>query len=453
LAEAFAAIVGGDAVTTSPSELLRHGSDESYHEPAAPELVVYPGSTHDVVEVVRECTRRSLPLIPFGAGTSIEGGVTAPEGGVCLDMSRMNRVLELRVTDLDVSVQAGVTRLQLERALGPEGLFFPVDPGADATLGGMISTGASGTTAVGYGTMRENVLSLRVVLPNGEVLRTRSRARKSSAGYDLTHLFIGAEGTLGVITEAVLRAHPLPECVSAAVCSFPTLSAAADCVIAAIQSGMPTVRAELLDELQMEAIRQRFALPYAAEPTVFFEFHGSAAYLEALATDVAELAGGFDARHLEWATRPAERRRLWEARHRAYEATLALRPGSQGFTTDVCVPISRLAECILATRADIEESGLVATIVGHVGDGNFHAIVLIDPGRPDELARAQELTARMVRRAIEMDGTCTGEHGIGSGKRGFLELEHGRVAVELMRTLKHTIDPAGLFNPGKVIPS
>jgi D-lactate dehydrogenase (cytochrome) len=251
----------------------------------------------------------------------------------------------------------------------------------------------------------------------------------------------------------VLRAHPLPECVCAAVCSFPTLSAAADCVIAAIQSGMPTVRAELLDELQMEAIRQRFALPYAAEPTVFFEFHGSAAYLEALATDVAELAGGFDARHLEWATRPAERRRLWEARHRAYEATLALRPGSQGFTTDVCVPISRLAECILATRADIEESGLVATIVGHVGDGNFHAIVLIDPGRPDELARAQELTARMVRRAIEMDGTCTGEHGIGSGKRGFLELEHGRVAVELMRTLKHTIDPAGLFNPGKVIPS
>jgi D-lactate dehydrogenase (cytochrome) len=291
-----------------------------------------------------------------------------------------------------------------------------------------------------------------VVLPNGEVLRTRSRARKSSAGYDLTHLFVGAEGTLGIVTEAVLRVHPLPESISAAVCSFPTLAAAADCVITAIQSGMPVARAELLDELQMEAIIRRYNLPYAAEPTVFFEFHGSPASVEQLAAEATEMTRTFDARHLVWATKPDERRRLWEARHRAYDAALALRPGSQGFTTDVCVPISRLAECILETRADVEASGLVATIMGHVGDGNFHVVVLVDPDRPDELARTRALAERMVRRAIEMDGTCTGEHGVGSGKRAFLELEHGREGVELMRAIKRLIDPAGLFNPGKVIP-
>lgn len=444
--------MGAESVTASPSELLRHGSDESYHAPAPPDLVVYPSDTDDVVAIVRECARRNLPLIPFGAGTSIEGHVTAPLGGVCVDMSRLNRILALRVADLDVTVQAGVTRLQLERALGPEGLFFPVDPGADATIGGMISTGASGTTAVGYGTMRENVLSLRVVLPNGEVLRTRSRARKSSAGYDLTHLFVGAEGTLGIVTEAALRLHPLPESVSAAVCAFPTVAAGVDCVIAAIQTGMPVARAELLDALQMDAVLRRHALPYTAEPTVFFEFHGSSASVDQLEAEISELAASFDARGVAWATKPAERRKLWEARHRAYDAALALRPGSQGFTTDVCVPISRLADCIRETRADLDASGLVATIMGHLGDGNFHAIVLVDPDRPDELSRAEELMERLVRRAIAMDGTCTGEHGVGNGKRRYLELEHGPQGVELMRALKRTIDPVGLFNPGKVIP-
>jgi D-lactate dehydrogenase (cytochrome) len=300
--------------------------------------------------------------------------------------------------------------------------------------------------------MRENVLSLRVVLPNGEVLRTRSRARKSSAGYDLTHLFIGAEGTLGIVTEAALRLHPLPESVAAAVCSFPSVDAAVDCVIAAIQSGMPLARAELLDALQMDAVLRRHALPYAAEPTVFFEFHGSPASLEELGVEISELARSFDSGNLSWATKPAERRQLWEARHGAYDAVLALRPGSQGFTTDVCVPISRLAECIQETRADLDASGLVATIMGHVGDGNFHAIVLVDPDRPDELSRARELMVRLVQRAIGMDGTCTGEHGVGTGKRSYLELEHGREGVALMRALKRTIDPAGLFNPGKIIP-
>lgn len=413
---------------------------------------MYPADTDAVVAVVRECARRNLPVVPFGAGTSIEGGVTAPQGGVCVDMSRMNRILALRVSDLDVTVQAGVTRLQLERAAGPEGLFFPVDPGADATIGGMISTGASGTTAVGYGTMRENVLSLRVVLPSGEVLRTRSRARKSSAGYDLTHLFVGAEGTLGIVTEASLRLHPLPDAISSAVCVFPTVSAAVECVIAAIQSGMPVARAELLDALQMEAVLKRYELPYAAAPTVFFEFHGLSAAVEQLGSEISELAASFDARDVSWATKPADRRRLWEARHRAYDAALALRPGSDGFTTDVCVPISRLAECIRETRADLDESELVATIMGHVGDGNFHAIVLVDPDRPDELSRAEAVMARLVNRAIAMEGTCTGEHGVGTGKRSYLELEHGREGVALMRALKQTLDPAGLFNPGKVIP-
>jgi D-lactate dehydrogenase (cytochrome) len=453
LAPGFTAIVGEDAVVTSPSELLRHGSDESYHAPAPPDLAVYPNSTEEVVQVVAECRRLGLPVIPFGAGTSLEGHVTAVDGGVSLDMSRMNRIVEVRIPDLDVTVEAGVTRVQLDDALRPEGVFFPVDPGADATIGGMVSTGASGTTTVRYGAMRENVLSLTVVLADGSVVRTRSRARKSSAGYDHTPLFIGAEGTLGVITEAVLRLHPTPEAMTAAVCSFPSVAAAVECVIATIQMGIGVARVELLDRLQMEAIVRRYGLPYAEEPTLFFELHGSQVAVRADVEELQALAEGLGAADFVRSSDERERRRLWEARHRALEAARALRPGARAFLTDACVPISRLSECIEATRADVEETGLVAPIVGHVGDGNFHVILLVDVDQASELERAKALSERLVRRAIEMDGTSTGEHGVGLGKRSFLELEHGAAGVDLMRAIKRSIDPENRFNPGKIIPT
>jgi D-lactate dehydrogenase (cytochrome) len=452
LAPTFAAIVGEDAVATSPSELLRHGSDESYHQPALPDIVVYPHSTDEVVRVVAECRRLSLPIVPFGAGTSLEGHVTAVLGGISLDMTRMNRIVEVRIPDLDVTVEPGVTRLQLDAALRPEGVFFPVDPGADSTVGGMISTGASGTTTVRYGTMRENVVSLTVVLADGAVVRTRSRARKSSAGYDLTQLFVGAEGTLGVITEAVLRLHPTPEAMTAAVCSFPSVRRAVECVIATIQMGIGVARAELLDEVQMGAVIRRHQLAYSEAPTLFFELHGSRSAVEEQEDELRSLAETFGARDFVRATDERERRRLWEARHRAYEAALAMRPGARGLLTDVCVPLSRLAECVEATRHDIDASGLTAPIVGHAGDGNFHVILVIDPNRPDELDRAKHLSERLVRRAVEMDGTSTGEHGVGIGKRSFLELEHGPAAVELMRSIKRSFDPDNRFNPGKILP-
>jgi D-lactate dehydrogenase (cytochrome) len=445
-------IVGADSVSAAESELVRHGSDESYHPPAPPDLVVYPHSTKEVVEVVNACRLDGVPIVPFGAGTSLEGHVAALHGGVCVDLTQMNAILEIRTPDLDVTVEAGVTRLQLEAALRPEGVFFPVDPGADATLGGMVSTGASGTTAVRYGTMRENVLALTVVLPDGTVLRTGTRARKSSAGYDLTHLFIGAEGTLGIVTEAVLRVQPAPEAVSAGVCSFPSLRAAVDCVIATVQTGIPVARIELLDELQMEAISRRHSLPHAAAPTLFFEFHGTLASVREQATEVGEIVKSFEGGEFAWATQEEDRRKLWEARHHAYEAALTLRPGSKGFPTDVCVPISRLADCILETKADLDDSGLVAPIVGHVGDGNFHLLLLIDPGSPEELARAQALTDRLVRRAIEMEGTCTGEHGVGYGKAPYLAIEHGDSGIAVMRAIKQALDPNGLMNPGKIVP-
>ena len=446
----LAAIVGAAGVTTSPAELERHGHDESYHRTSAPDVVCFPTSTAQVAAVVGACAARRVPMVAFGAGSSLEGHVAALRGGVSIDTTRMARILRVSVEDLDVTVEAGVTRLQLERRLREDGVFFPVDPGADATLGGMVSTGASGTMAVRYGTMRENVLSLTVVTADGATLRTRSRARKSSAGYDLTHLFVGAEGTLGIVTEITLRVQPLPEAAAAAVASFPSVHAAVECAIATIQAGIPVARIELLDELQMDAVLRRHPLPYTVAPTLLLEFHGSPDGVAEQAARTGEVATAHGCPDFTWAADEAARQGLWRARHHAYESALALRPGSRGLTTDVCVPISRLADCVVETQADIAESGLVAPIVGHVGDGNFHVCVVLDPDDPTELERAKALNARLVSRALGMGGTCTGEHGVGLGKSAFLAQEHDPAALALMRALKHALDPRDLMNPGKI---
>ena len=369
---------------------------------------------------------------------------------MCVDLTRMNGILQVSVEDLNATVEAGVTRKQLDGRARPEGVFFPVDPGADATIGGMIATGASGTTAVRYGTMRENVLALTVVTARGEVVRTGSRARKSSAGYDLTRLMIGSEGTLGIVTEATLRLYPTPEAIASAVCPFDTVEAAVGCVIATIQLGIPVARIELLDEVQLDAVNRRFGLDYPAAPTLFLEFHGSEASVAEQTEAVARLAHEAGGGEFVWATREEDRRRLWEARHGTHEASLALRPGAKGFVTDVCVPISRLAEIVAETRRDIDATGLLAPIVGHVGDGNFHVIFLVDPDDPEELARAEAAADRMARRAIALGGTCTGEHGVGHGKRRLLALEHGDEGVRLMRMVKAAFDPDGIMNPGKI---
>jgi D-lactate dehydrogenase (cytochrome) len=406
--------------------------------------------TDEAAAIVRACARHRAPIVPFGAGTSLEGHVAALEGGVCVDMREMDRVLRLSVEDLDVSVQAGVTRVALDARLRPEGVFFPVDPGADATIGGMVSTGASGTTTVRYGAMRENVLSLVVATADGSVVRTRSRARKSSAGYDLTRLFVGAEGTLGLVCEATLRLQPTPEATSAAVCSLPSLRAAVDCVIAVSHHAIPVARIELLDEVQMQAINARFDLGHAVAPTLFLEFHGTPAEVQAQAAEVQEIAAQHGARSFDRATDERDRRRLWEARHRAYDATRAMHPGSAGMTTDACVPVSALADVIMQTRADLDEHGLTGSILGHVGDGNFHVILLVDHDDPEGVQRGMAFHDRLVRRAIAHDGTCTGEHGIGYGKGAYLELEHGAAGVRMMRAIKRALDPDDLFNPGKV---
>jgi D-lactate dehydrogenase (cytochrome) len=448
---ALAQLLGAERVTTGEDERRRHGSDESWHPPAPPDAVVRIRSTEEAAEVVRICARHSVPIVPFGAGTSLEGHVAALRGGISVDTTEMDAILRLSVADLDVTVQAGVTRRALDDKLRPEGVFFSVDPGADATVGGMVATGASGTTSVRYGTMRENVLSLTVVTAAGDVVRTGSRARKSSAGYDLTRLFIGSEGTLGLITEATLRVHPTPEAMSAAVCAFPSVEDAVDCTIAVLQHAIPVARIELLDELQMQAVVQHAGLPHAVAPTLFLEFHGgSQREVSEQADEVGALAREHGGRDFEWAADESERRRLWRARHRAFDAARALRPGTRGFPTDACVPISNLAECIAETRRDVEQSGLTAPIVGHVGDGNFHLAILLDPDDEDELGRAVALNERLVRRAIALDGTCTGEHGVGYGKARFLELEHGPEAVAMMRAIKAALDPQDLFNPGKL---
>jgi D-lactate dehydrogenase (cytochrome) len=446
------AALGADYVTTNDAVREQHAVGESYHRGALPDVVVFPRTTSEVVAVVDLCRSHGVPIVPFGSGTSLEGQVVALRGGVSLDTTRLDRVVRLSVEDLDVTVEAGVTRKQLDARLRPEGVFFPVDPGADATIGGMVATGASGTTTVRYGAMRENVLSLTVVTPDGSVVRTRSRARKSSAGYDLTHLFVGSEGTLGVITEATLRIYPTPEAISSAVCSFASLDDAVTCVIRAIQLGIPVARIELLDDVQMDAVNRRFGFDYPVANTLFLEFHGSAAGVVEQADDVAAIAKELGAGEFAWATNEDERRRLWEARHAAYEAALALRPGSRGYVTDVCVPISVLADCIAETRAEIDSAGLVAPIVGHVGDGNFHVCFLVDPEAPDELTQVRTLAESLAERAIALGGTCTGEHGVGYGKSRLLPLEHGQEGVDLMRRLKSALDPDGIMNPGKILP-
>jgi D-lactate dehydrogenase (cytochrome) len=390
-------------------------------------------------------------VISFGAGTSLEGHVMAHHGGVCLDMTRMNRVLRVSPQDMDVTVEAGITRKQLNHALRDTGLCFFIDPGADATIGGMTATRASGTTAVRYGTMRDNVLGLTVVLADGSVIQTGGRARKSSAGYDLTRLFVGSEGTLGVITEVTLRLHLVPEAVSAAVCSFAGIAGAVDTAMRVIQSGIPVARVELLDAAAMDAVNRFSQLDYPVAPTLFFEFHGATeASVVEQARMTEEIAGENGGRAFQWATRLEDRARLWKARHEAYYAALALRPGSRGWTTDVCVPISRLTEAVLAAEADLADSPLQGALVGHVGDGNFHMVYLVDPARPEEIAEAKRLADVMVLRALEAGGTSTGEHGIGMGKMEYLEREHG-AAVEVMRALKRALDPLNLMNPGKML--
>jgi D-lactate dehydrogenase (cytochrome) len=440
----------GDRLSTAPAVREQHGKDESYHAAHAPDAVAFAHSTEEVSAIVKACARYGTPVIPFGTGTSLEGHVAALHGGVCIDLSQMNRVLRFNVEDLDVAVEPGVTRKQLNNHLKESGLFFPIDPGADASIGGMAATRASGTNAVRYGTMRENVLGLTVVLADGRIIRTGGRARKSAAGYDLTRLFVGSEGTLGVITEITLRLYGIPESMSAAVASFPTIEDAVDTVIQTIQSGIPVARIELLDDVQMDAVNRYAKLDYPVQSTLFFEFHGTKAGVAEQAEMVKAIAAEHGAGGFRWATKPEERSKLWQARHDAYYAAKALRPGGKGWATDVCVPISRLAECISETKKEIRGSTLIAPIVGHVGDGNFHLSFIIDPDDPAEMAAAKAINDRMVMRALAFGGTCTGEHGVGYGKLDFLTAEHGD-AVTVMRQLKLALDPHNIMNPGKVV--
>ena len=442
----------GTRYSQGESVRLQHGRDESKHEPMLPDGVVFAESTEEVAAVVRLCREYRVPVIPYGVGSSVEGHVLAVHGGISIDLSGMNRVLSIHAEDLDITVQAGVTRKQLNDELKGTGLFFPIDPGADATLGGMAATRASGTNAVRYGTMRENVLSLTVVTPEGKVVRTGSRARKSSAGYDLTRLFVGSEGTLGIITELTVKLYPIPEAMSAAVCAFPSVDAAVDTVIQTIQLGVPVARVELLDALTLQAINRYSKTTLPEAPTLFFEFHGSDSGVQEQAELTQEIAQSNGGQDFQWATRQEDRSRLWQARHDAYFACLQLKPGARCFPTDVCVPISRLAECIHATNEDIAQVSLPIALFGHVGDGNFHLVVLVDTDNPKEMAEGEWISQRVVERAIAMEGTCTGEHGIGLGKQHYLLQEHGEDGVALMRTLKTALDPLNLMNPGKILP-
>ena len=441
----------GERLITNRVILEQHGRGEGPYDGVAPEAVAMVHSTAEVARVVAACNAVRLPVMAFGVGTSLEGHVAALEGGVCLDLSEMNRVLEVSVADLDCKVEAGVRRRQLNDELRHSGVFFPVDPGADATLGGMAATRASGTNAVRYGTMRELVLGLTAVMADGRIVETGGRARKSAAGYDLTRLLIGSEGTLGIITEVRLRLFGIPEAVSAAIATFPSVEAAVETVMLTIQTGIPIARIELLDEVQMRACIAHSKLDeLEAAPTLFFEFHGSDAGVREQAEAVEAIAKEFGAADFRWSTKTEERNRLWRARHDAYYAAVALKSGCRGWATDVCVPISRLAQCIVETQDDVAEAGLLAPLVGHVGDGNFHLLFLLDPGDPDELARAKAANARLIDRALAMGGTCTGEHGIGFGKIASLEREHA-TGIELMRTIKRALDPNNILNPGKVV--
>lgn len=439
----------GERLSTAQSVRDHHGSDMTYHDALPPDAVLFATSVSDVQRAMRICAAHRIPVIAYGAGSSLEGHFGAPHGGLCIDLSGMNAIIAINADDMDVTVQPGVTREQLNAFLRDTGLFFPIDPGADATLGGMAATRASGTNAVRYGTMKDAVLGLEVVLPDGSLIKTGTRARKSSAGYDLTRLFVGSEGTLGVITAITLRVHGIPEAVSSAVCAFETLRGAVDTTIQTIQLGVPIARIELLDDVQIDAVNKYSDLSLPVKNTLFLEFHGSTESVAEQIETLRELAltnGGGDFEH---ATRPEDRARLWKARHNAAWAAKGLRPGMEVLISDVCVPISAMAECITETKKDIEEGRLVAPIVGHVGDGNFHVLFLLDPGDAQELARVERVNGRMIERALALGGTCTGEHGVGSGKKSYLRAEVGD-AVELMATIKRAIDPLNIMNPGKI---
>ena len=440
----------GERFVRSEAIRFQHGHTTTWLETQPPDAVVFPETTEEVADIVRVCGDHRVPVIPFGVGTSLEGHVNAPGGGVSVDMSRMNRVLTVHAEDLDAVVEAGVTRKQLNEHLRDQGLFFPIDPGADATLGGMAATRASGTNAVRYGTMRDNVINLTVVMPDGEVIKTARRAKKSSAGYDLTRLLIGSEGTLGVITELTLRLQGIPEAIAGGVCPFETVDGACQATILTIQSGIPVARIELLDALMAKATNLYSKLGLPEVPTLFVEFHGSAASVEEQSERFGEIAREFGGGNFAWATRPEERSRLWQARHDGYFASFTLRPGAKNISTDVCVPISRLANCVGETLDDIARTGLLAPIIGHVGDGNFHLSIMVDMEDADEVERADEFIGRLNLRAIDMDGTCTGEHGVGQGKMKYLGVEHGR-GLDYMRAIKQALDPGNIMNPGKIV--
>ncbi len=439
----------GDRVSTNATVRDTHGKDESWHHPHRPDAVVFPNTTEEVSEVVKICARHKLPVVAYGTGTCLEGNVIPHHGGVVVDLLNLDQVLRVSAEDLDCTVQARVTRKQLNEYIRDQGLFFPIDPGADASLGGMAATRASGTNAVRYGTMRENVLALTVVLADGRIIKTSRRARKSAAGYDLTRVFVGSEGTLGIITEVTLRLYGIPEAMASAVCSFDTLSGAVDTVIQTIQLGIPVARIELLDDLEMDAVNKFSKLDYPVKDTLFLEFHGTEAGVKEQAETVQELAAENGGGDFKWATKAEDRNKLWAARHDVTYASKALRPGCEIWATDVCVPISRLAECILETKKDLADSFLMAPLVGHVGDGNFHLGFLINRDDPKELEEAERLNDRLVMRALAMDGTCTGEHGIGLGKMKFMTAEHGE-GVAVMRAIKKALDPDNIMNPGKI---
>ncbi|MCE3271313.1 MAG: dld [Ramlibacter sp.] len=440
----------GDRCSTAMVVREQHGRDESSFQVPPPAAVVFAESTQDVADAVRLAGQFDAPVIPFGVGSSLEGHLLAVQGGISIDVSRMNKVVAVNPEDLTVTVQPGVTRKQVNQEIKSTGLFFPIDPGADASIGGMSATRASGTNAVRYGTMRENVLALEVVTASGEVIRTGTRAKKSSAGYDLTRLFVGSEGTLGVITEVTLRLYPIPEAISAAVCSFPSIEAAVRTTIQMIQLGVPIARVELIDHNSVRMVNAHSKLKLREEPMLLMEFHGSPAGVKEQAETVQEIASDFGGNAFEWAETPEERTRLWTARHNAYFAAVQSRPGCRVISTDTCVPISRLADCLLDSVAEADASGIPYFLVGHVGDGNFHFGYLLDPNLPQERVTAEELNHKLVSRALALGGTCTGEHGVGLHKMGFLVDEAGAGAVDMMRTIKRALDPKNIMNPGKI---
>jgi D-lactate dehydrogenase (cytochrome) len=440
----------GNRLVTSPAVREQHGNTTTWIDNQPPDAVVFPQATEEVQEIVRLCAAERVPVVAFGAGTSLEGQVNAPHGGICLDFRDMNRVLAVHAEDLDCVIEPGITRKQLNEHLRDQGVFFPIDPGADASLGGMAATRCSGTNAVRYGTMKDNVVALKAVLADGEVMSTARRAKKSAAGYDLTRLLVGSEGTLGIITELTLRLSGIPEAISSGICPFPSVEAACNATILTIQSGIPVARIELLDALQVKACNAYSKLTLPETPMLFLEFHGSAASVAEQSERFGEIARELGGGPFDWATRAEDRTRLWQARHDAYWAVRGLRPGGTALATDVCVPISRLAECVIETQRDVEATRLLAPVLGHVGDGNFHLSLMVDLADDDEMSRAEAFLERLVDRALAMDGTCTGEHGVGQGKMKYLPAEHGEPALAAMRAIKRALDPLDILNPGKI---